>query len=148
MGQLQRKWGTKQAVRLCTGRQWMLACLSPAPPTLPFPTLHWAMAFSSFLGNPILLTLGPLHTGFLPLPCSFPSLHKHNPSLPSSLRWVSGPQGPQTWSDSPLHALTEPQDMFKILTPLQTVSSIRIGLMPSQLVSMYRIQAGTIMHYC
>lgn len=98
--------GTKQAERLGPGTpRWTmhtgLSLSSPASSPLPHLTSLSALAFSPFLRNP---SSAPQHLctqGFSPCRAHCPSFPMSNPSLPSGLRLVSSPQGPQTWFDSP-----------------------------------------------
>lgn len=76
-----------------------MARLSPAPQSLPFlprpPSQHQPPALSMETRSPA--SQGLYTRASSPHGALHPSFRRSNPSLPSGLRWLSSPQGPETW---------------------------------------------------
>ena len=101
-GQPCRKWGHPAGSEAGPGSPRWTVDAGSAAPWLPLPELTSlaALSFSTFLVAPSLPNSGRLCTqGFSPSCALCPSFHASKPSFLSGLRWLSGPQGPQTWFD-------------------------------------------------
>lgn len=100
--------GIQEVIRLGPGMpRWTVdpGCL-PAASWLPFPQPKSLslLVSSPFLGAPSLGISWPVNR-VSPYCALCPAFHVSQPSLPSALRWLSGPQGPQTWFNPPSPAL-------------------------------------------